>query len=62
MHFAGSHGGVGGAMVVFAPGGGSAAAHIIRAVFFFSGDPIGVTGSVGAAGLALMVAVLGFLS
>jgi hypothetical protein len=35
---------------------------VLRAAFFFSGDSAGVTGGVGAAGLALMVVVLGFLS
>jgi hypothetical protein len=35
---------------------------MICAAFFFSGDPVGLTGGVGVAGLALLVAVLGFLS
>jgi hypothetical protein len=35
---------------------------VLRAALFFSGDPVGVTGSVGAVGLALLAEVLGFLS
>jgi hypothetical protein len=35
---------------------------MIRAAFLFFGDLAGVTSGVGAAGLALLVEVLGFLS
>jgi hypothetical protein len=34
---------------------------VLRAALFFCGDPVGVTGGVGAAGQAIMVAVIGFL-
>ena len=53
MPFAGSHGGVGGAVVASAPGSGSAVVRMIRVAVFFPGDPAGGTGGVGAAGLAL---------
>jgi hypothetical protein len=35
---------------------------VLHAALFFSGDPARVTSGVGAARLAFMVAVLGFLS
>jgi hypothetical protein len=35
---------------------------VFRAALFFPGDPAGMTGGMGAAGLAIMVKVLGFLS
>jgi hypothetical protein len=48
MHFAGSHGGVGGAVAALAPGGGSAGVCMIHAAVFFPGNVAGLTDDMGA--------------
>ena len=63
MPFVGSHGGVGGAVAAFAPGGGSAVVHMIRAAVFFPGDPAGRDWRRGGCwSCFILVAVLGFLA
>jgi hypothetical protein len=51
----GSHGGFSGAVAASAPSDGSAVVRMIRAAVLFPGDPVGGTGGVGSAGLALFL-------